>query len=177
MRIKICVCMLVSKVCSVVVCVIYSGLIYQGRRQEVFQGRALERSRGGLPSHFSISRGWVLNNDFWLLQWSNWRISRLREGMPLLPMPAYAYAIYSLCRTQSFLHRIHKNICLLYSNDNANFDIATLSTIYLATCTLSRWYCVEHHGAYQRRVLGDYRSAAPSDNWLASISVLLKKVL
>ena len=29
----------------------------QGRRQEFFQGRALGGSRGGLPSHFSISRG------------------------------------------------------------------------------------------------------------------------
>ena len=32
-------------------------ILGQGRRQEFFQGRALGGSGGGLPSHFSISRG------------------------------------------------------------------------------------------------------------------------
>ena len=34
----------------------FGCILKQGRRQEFFQGRALRGSRGGLPSHFSISR-------------------------------------------------------------------------------------------------------------------------
>ena len=62
----------------------------QGRRQEFFQGRALGGSRGGLPSHFSISKG-GLNPDFWSLQWSKWKNFRARGAMPppclCLPTP------------------------------------------------------------------------------------------
>ena len=63
--------------------------VNQGRRQEFFQGRALGGSRGGLPSHFLISRGGGLNPDFWSLQWSKWKNFRARGHAPL-PMPAYA---------------------------------------------------------------------------------------
>ena len=58
-----------------------SACYNQRRRQEYFQGRALEGSRGGLPCHFSISRGVGLNPDFWSLQWSKW------NGPPCLCLP------------------------------------------------------------------------------------------
>ena len=69
------------------------GLKYviQGRRQKFFQGRALGGSRGGLPSHFPISRGGGSTPIFGRFNGQNERIFRPGGGpCPPLPMPAYA---------------------------------------------------------------------------------------
>ena len=60
----VCIYMCV-RVCTWVMCVSVDACVSmltlieqtQGRRQEFFHGRALGGSRGGLPSHFSISLG------------------------------------------------------------------------------------------------------------------------
>ena len=63
----------------------------QGSRQEFFQGRALGDSRGGLPSHFSISRGGAQPR---FLVASMVKIKEFSgQGGPCpppLPMPAHA---------------------------------------------------------------------------------------
>ena len=61
----------------------------QGRRQEFFQGRALGGSRGGLPSHFSISRAGGAQPRLLVASMVKMNF-RARGHGPLLPMPAYA---------------------------------------------------------------------------------------
>ena len=62
----------------------------QGRRQEFFQGRALGGSRGGLPSHFSISRGGAQPRFLVASMVKMNEFSGQGGPWPPLPMPAYA---------------------------------------------------------------------------------------